>query len=307
MGHGFHKQKSERGGASIGAPAGSGLLAACCAVATVIACQPEPPLAPPRLAVRVQQLLEDPSLAPSTVLPEAVSPAAAASPTDAATPTDAAAAPTPIAAAAATPTQVAEAPPKAAEPAAAPSDAGEEPSQPDHKKRRGDGDHDTASGRTAKEGRAGKDAKEGKETKDGKDGKESKDGGKQGSGKDPMGGEVVVPDGADATDLYYSGKRKLDHGDFAGAIADLRASHQVRASVRTLTLLGRAYFDSDQIAAAEKVLKAAGTYDEAMLLLGQLYQQSGKSAKARAIYEKFLQVHADHAKAEWVRKLLQTL
>ncbi len=155
----------------------------------------------------------------------------------------------------------------------------------------------------AKEPPAVKETKEPKAPKEAKEPKESAD---PKAAKDPV-GDVAVPEGADATDLYYSGKRKLDHGDFAGAIADLRASHKVRASVRTLTLLGRAYFDSDQFGLAEKSFKAAGAYDEAMLLLGQLYQQTGKADKARKVYDKFLAAHPDHPKAEWVRKLLQTL
>jgi Tfp pilus assembly protein PilF len=77
--------------------------------------------------------------------------------------------------------------------------------------------------------------------------------------------------------------------------------------VRTLTVLGRAYFDAGQMSQAEKAFKAAGSYDEAMLLLGQLYQQMGKSGQARKTYEKFLEIHGDHPKAEWVRKLLQAL
>ncbi|MBM4345066.1 MAG: tetratricopeptide repeat protein [Deltaproteobacteria bacterium] len=161
--------------------------------------------------------------------------------------------------------------------------------------------------RESKESKKPKEAKEPKESKEPRTAKEPKDSADPKTAKDPVGGDIAVPEGADATDLYYSGKRKLDHGDFAGAIADLRASHKVRASVRTLTLLGRAYFDSDQFALAEKAFKAAGTYDEAMLLLGQLYQQTGKADKARKVYDKFLAAHPDHPKAEWVRKLLQTL
>ena len=116
-----------------------------------------------------------------------------------------------------------------------------------------------------------------------------------------------MPEGADATDLYYSGKRKLDSGDLSGAINDLRASNQLRHSVRTLTMLGRAYFDAGQMGPAEKALRSAGTFDEAMLLLGQLYQSTGKAAQARKVYAQFLTLYPEHAKAEWVRKLLQAL
>jgi outer membrane protein assembly factor BamD (BamD/ComL family) len=119
--------------------------------------------------------------------------------------------------------------------------------------------------------------------------------------------EPAAAAGGDPTELYYSGKRKLDSGDMAGAIADLKASQAARYSVRALTLLGRAQFDANQIGAAEKSLKAAGTYDEAMLLLAKLYQQSGKPGQAKKVYEQFLQVHGDHSKAEWVRKILPSL
>ncbi len=256
-----------------------------------------------RLAARVQQVLEDPTILPTAAAP----PAAAVTPTEptaAPTPTVAEAAsptapsptapePPAVAAADAAPAAVAP-PPEAAKsaPVAAPEDtaakAAKEPKEP-------------------KDGKEPKESKESREPKDAKAAKEPKEAADLKAGKDPLGGDVAVPEGADATDLYYGGKRKLDHGDFAGAIADLRASHKIRPSVRTLTLLGRAYFDSDQLGAAEKAFKAAGTYDEAMLLLGQLYQQSGKADKARKVYDKFLAAHPDHPKAEWVRKLLQTL
>ena len=309
------------------------------ACALLLGCQPEPELQIERLAARVQQALEDPTTLPSALAPEAVTPTATA---EAATPTVVAAAhPASATVAAATPAQPAASPASAqpeptvaaagALPVAAPlqnadvqvqkvADGGRQSGE------RADAKLDTAKARTERDG--GKGARTGSADKVAKDpgkdvnkdqgkdvnkdqGKDvnkdqGKDSGKDG-GKDPTVGDIVVPDGADATDLYYSGKRKLDHGDFGGAIADLRASHKVRSSVRTLTLLGRAYFDSDQFGMAEKVFKSAGTYDEAMLLLGQLYQQAGKADKARKIYDKFLVAHPEHPKAEWVRKLLQAL
>lgn len=123
----------------------------------------------------------------------------------------------------------------------------------------------------------------------------------------PAAETAAVPDGADATDLYYSGKRKLDAGDLKGAIADLRASQTLRPSARTLTLLGRALFDDNQLAAAIKVLQAAGNNDDAQLLLANVFQQQGKTAQARKVYEAFLKAHPDHPRATWVRNLLQTL
>ena len=118
---------------------------------------------------------------------------------------------------------------------------------------------------------------------------------------------VAVPEGADATDLYHSGKRKLQAGDYRGAIADLKASQQLRPSPRTLALLGQAYFDSNDLVLAEKTLQRAGAHDEAQLLLATLYQQTGRHPKARKVYEAFLAAHPDHPKAEWVRNLLETL
>ena len=113
--------------------------------------------------------------------------------------------------------------------------------------------------------------------------------------------------GADATELQTSGKRKLESGDLSGAIADLRASLQVRTSVQTQTLLGRAYFDHGDLAQAAKVLVAAGPNDEAMLLLGNVYQHQGNTNQARKTFEAFLQMHPNHRRAAWVRSLLQTL
>jgi hypothetical protein len=118
---------------------------------------------------------------------------------------------------------------------------------------------------------------------------------------------VQVPEGADATELFYSGKRKLEAGNLQGAIADLRLSQQVRPSARTLTLLGRALFDAGELGQAAKVLQTAGNHDEAQLLLGTLYQQQGKTALARKVYEAFLKAHPDHAKAGWVQTMLKTL
>lgn len=123
---------------------------------------------------------------------------------------------------------------------------------------------------------------------------------------EPEASPAAKPEG-DATDLYYSGKRKLDAGDLRGAIEDLKASQAIRYSVRTLTLLGRAYFDLGEFGPAATALKKAGTYDEAMLLLAQLYQQQGKNAQARKVYEQFLKVHADHPKAAWVKRIVEAL
>ena len=278
--------------------------------ALLLGCQPEPEPQIERLAARVQQALEDPTTLPTALAPEAVTPTAGA---DAPTPTDvahpgsatvaAALAPQPAASAQPAPTPAAAVAAAVVAPLENAGDAGRnagESARPADD--RDTAKLDTAKARTDRDGsKGGRPAGAEKVVKD-----SGKDGGKDG-GKDPTGGDIVVPDGADATDLYYSGKRKLDHGDFAGAIADLRASHKVRSSVRTLTLLGRAYFDSDQLGLAEKAFKSAGTYDEAMLLLGQLYQQAGKADKARKIYDKFLVAHPEHPKAEWVRKLLQAL
>jgi tetratricopeptide (TPR) repeat protein len=114
------------------------------------------------------------------------------------------------------------------------------------------------------------------------------------------------PEG-DATELFFSGKRKQDAGDFHGAIDDFKASQQARPSPRTLTALGRAYFDAGEMNAAANVLRQAGHHEDAQLLLGTLYQQTDKPDKARKVYEDFLKEHPDHAKADWVRRLLKTL
>jgi cytochrome c-type biogenesis protein CcmH/NrfG len=72
-------------------------------------------------------------------------------------------------------------------------------------------------------------------------------------------------------------------------------------------MLGRAYFDLGEFGPAAKALQQAGDHDDAMLLLAQLYQQQGKTAQARKVYERFLKVHADHAKAAWVKRMLDAL
>ena len=74
-----------------------------------------------------------------------------------------------------------------------------------------------------------------------------------------------------------------------------------------MTALGKAYFDAGEMNAAAGALRKAGSAEDAQLLLGTLYQQMDKPEKARKVYEEFLKAHPDHAKADWVRKLLKTL
>lgn len=130
----------------------------------------------------------------------------------------------------------------------------------------------------------------------------------------PIKAEPVKPEAptsssgsGDATELFFAGKRKADAGDFRGAIEDFKASQAARPSPRTLTALGRAYFDAGEMNSAAGVLRKAGSHDDAQLLLGTLYQQMDKPEKARKVYEDFLKAHPDHTKAEWVRKLIKTL
>ena len=118
---------------------------------------------------------------------------------------------------------------------------------------------------------------------------------------------VAPAGGGDPTELFFSGKRKADAGDFKGAIEDFKASLAARSSPRTLTALGKAYFDAGEMNAAAGALRKAGSAEDAQLLLGTLYQQMDKPEKARKVYEEFLKAHPDHAKADWVRKLLKTL
>ena len=124
---------------------------------------------------------------------------------------------------------------------------------------------------------------------------------------EPEQAQTAPAEGEDATELYYRGKGKLDGGDLRGAIADLGASQRARSSPRTLTLLGRAYFDAGDLGAAAKALKQAGAHDEAQLVLATLYQQTGKTPLARKVYEAFLKAHPEHPKAAWVRNLIQSL
>jgi outer membrane protein assembly factor BamD (BamD/ComL family) len=118
---------------------------------------------------------------------------------------------------------------------------------------------------------------------------------------------VQVPAGADATDLYYQGERKMKAGDFAGAIADLRASLSLRRSLLTLTTLGQAYFDAGDLKNAERTLRRAGSYPRAMLLLARLHQQRGQTSKAREVYKRFVAQHPNHSKAAWARTMVDAL
>ncbi len=277
------------------------------------ACTAEPGPQPPRLAHHVEQLLDKPEL-----LPTAASPTAADAPAEA----------TPVAQPAAASPAVVQAAEPAAAPAAAPDAGPAAPLNPPAAEpvkaaepAKGAEPAKVAEPVVAKAERPEKVDKAEKAEKADKSDKtekaersDSKAAKAEPAKVEPAktepakaDGGVVVPEGADATDLYYSGKRKLEQGDLNGAINDLRASQQLRHSVRTLTLLGRAYFDAGQMGPAEKALKSAGNYDDAMLLLGQLYQSTGKSAQARKVYAQFLSLFPDHAKAEWVRKLLQAL
>ncbi len=118
---------------------------------------------------------------------------------------------------------------------------------------------------------------------------------------------VPLPPGKDATDLYYEGKRALEARRYSAAIASLRASQQLRPSGRTLTLLGRTYFDAGRLKDAERALRRAGNRADALLLLATLYQQQGNSSRARRAYKALLTHHPDHPRADWVRRLLKTL
>lgn len=277
---------------------GLALLAALAA-----ACTAEPGPQPPRLARHVEQLLEKPESLPTAASPTAAEAPAEVTPTAepaTATPVVAQPAPPPAEPAAAPASPPVAEPVKAAEPpkSAEPAKTAEPVAAVDH-----------AAVKVERPEKVEKPEKLDKAAKVDPKAAKTEPVKPEPAKAEPAkaDGGVVVPEGADATDLYYSGKRKLEQGDLNGAINDLRASQQLRHSVRTLTLLGRAYFDAGQMGPAEKVLKAAGTYDDAMLLLGQLYQSTGKSAQARKIYAQFLTLYPEHAKAEWVRKLLQAL
>lgn len=115
------------------------------------------------------------------------------------------------------------------------------------------------------------------------------------------------PPGLDATDLYHLGESQLRQAKYAAAISSLTKSQQLRASPRTLTKLGQAYFDAHQLKKAESVLRRAGNHAPAMLMLGTLYQQTGQQTRARQVYKAFLARFADHRRAGWVRTILQAL
>lgn|GEM_PF-3535135 len=115
------------------------------------------------------------------------------------------------------------------------------------------------------------------------------------------------PPGLDATDLYHLGDQQLRQGKYSAAISSLAASHKMRPSKRTLTKLGQAYFDAQQLKKAENVLRRAGTHAPAMLMLGTLYQQTGQQSRARKVYKAFLTKYPNHKRATWVRTILQAL
>lgn len=289
----------------------AGLMLATAAVQP--ACHVEPEQAQDlKLARKVEQVLEDPASLPLAASPAAVefAPAAeAATPAAAAAPAEVPAPPTAVAGAVVAPPIPAAVPGAAAAPdpaamaaaaqvaAAAQLAASTAEKAEQAKQAKADRQDKTAKSDAAKSDDAARKAESARKAETAK----------HEAAQAKTADDVVIPEGADATDLYTSGKRKLTAGDYAGAIQDLRASNKLRYSVRTLTTLGRAYFDAGQMALAEKSFKAAGTFDEAMLLLAQLYQQTGKPGQARKVYEHFLQIHADHPKAEWARKMVQAL
>lgn len=96
-------------------------------------------------------------------------------------------------------------------------------------------------------------------------------------------------------------------GQYSKAIESLTQSQKLRSSPRTLTKLGQAYFDGHKLSRAQRALQRAGNYAPAMLMLGTLYQQTGKQAKARKVYTAFLARFPNHKRAAWVRTILKAL
>ncbi len=91
----------------------------------------------------------------------------------------------------------------------------------------------------------------------------------------------------DAYDLFTSGTRLLEAGDFHAATVPLeraRALEPDKSSVREA--LGRSYFGAQRYAEAvhefEAVIQRAPTDDYALFCLGRCLQQLGRHAEARA-------------------------
>ena len=89
-----------------------------------------------------------------------------------------------------------------------------------------------------------------------------------------------------AYDLFMSGTRLLDHGDFHAAVVPLARARDLepeKTSIREA--LGRAYFRSAQYEEAavefEAVVERAPTNDYALFCLGRALMECGRPAEAR--------------------------
>ena len=89
-----------------------------------------------------------------------------------------------------------------------------------------------------------------------------------------------------AYDLFMSGTRLLDHGDFHAAVVPLARARDLepeKTSIREA--LGRAYFRSAQFERAreefEAVVERAPTNDFALFCLGRSLMQLGRNKEAR--------------------------
>ena len=115
---------------------------------------------------------------------------------------------------------------------------------------------------------------------------------------------------AQAARQLASAERRYEAGDFAGAVADYRRSLGARAGAPAFVGLARALYDSNPQNAAEALraldsaIKLEPGYAQAHLLVGVIHQDEGRTAQARAAYQRFLQLQPAGPQAADVRQIL---
>ena len=113
--------------------------------------------------------------------------------------------------------------------------------------------------------------------------------------------------------LLAAADRKYEAGDYAGAIADYRRSLGARPGAPAFVGLARALYDSDPrngpeaLRALDGAVRLDPRYAQAYLLTGGILQGEGQRARARAAYERFLELQPDGPQAADVRQLLAKL
>jgi tetratricopeptide (TPR) repeat protein len=105
-----------------------------------------------------------------------------------------------------------------------------------------------------------------------------------------------------------SAERKYEAGRFVAAIGDYRKAVAIRETGPSLVGLARALYDANRPREAQNALERSVEVDPgyaaAHLLLGEIHQADGRSAEARAAYERFLELEPQGEQARVVREIL---